>query len=49
MVLVKNLRFCQLFVLVKIQREKVFGNVLLRKQDFVDNRNIDLRNPQVFL
>ena len=49
MVLVKNLRFSQLFVLVKIQREKVFGNVLLRKQAFVDNRNIDLRNPQVFL
>ena len=46
MVLVKCLRFCQLFVLWKIQREKVFGDVLLRKQGFLDNRNMDLRKPE---
>ena len=40
MVLVKHLRFCQLFVLSKIHREKVFGDVLVRKQTFLDNKNM---------
>ena len=46
MVLVKYLRFCQLFVLWKIHREKVFGDVLLRRQAFLDIRNINLRKPK---
>ena len=46
MVLVKILRFCQLFVLCKIHREKIFGDVLVRKQAFLDHRIIDLRKPQ---
>ena len=47
MVLIKKkLRFCQLFVSGKIHQEKVFGNLLVSKQAFLDNRNIDLRKPQ---
>ena len=37
MVLVKNLKFCDRFVLCKIHPEKVFGDVLVRKQAFLDN------------
>ena len=43
MVLGKNLKFCQRFVLCKIQPEKVFGDVLVRKQAFLDNINMDLK------
>ena len=46
MVLVKNLKFCERFVLCKIHREKVFGDVLVRKQAFVDNINMDLKRRQ---
>ena len=46
MVLVKSLKFCLLFAFCKIHREKVFGDVLVRKQGFSDNRNRDLRQPQ---
>ena len=42
MVLVKNLKFCERFVLCKIHPEKVFGDVLVRKQAFLDNINMDL-------
>ena len=42
MVLVKNLKFCKRFVLCKIHPEKVFGDVLVRKQGCVDNINMDL-------
>ena len=34
------------FVLCKIHVEKVFGDVLVRKQAFLDNMNLDLKNPQ---
>ena len=43
MVLVKNLKFCEHFVFWKIQPEKVFGDVLVRKQAFLDNINVDLK------
>ena len=43
MVLVKNLKFCYRFVLCKIHPEKVFGDVLVKKQAFLDNINMDLK------
>ena len=43
MVLVKNWKFCERFVLCKIHPEKVFGDVLVRKQAFLDNINMDLK------
>ena len=46
MVLVKNLKFCERFALRKIQPEKVFGDVLVRKQAFLDNINMDLKRRQ---
>ena len=46
MVLVKNVKFCERFVLCKIQPEKVFGDVLVRKQAFLDNINMDLKRIQ---
>ena len=47
MVLVKNLKFCERFVLCKIHPEKVFGDVLLRKQAFLDNINMDLKKGKI--
>ena len=46
MVLVKNLKFCERFFLCKIQPEKVFSDVLVRKQAFLDNINMDLKRRQ---
>ena len=46
MVLVKNLKFCERFVLCKIHPEKVLGDVLVRKQAFLDNINMDLKRRQ---
>ena len=47
MVLVKKLHFCQLSVLCKINRENVFGDVLVEKnKPFLGNRNIYLGKPQ---
>ena len=46
MVFVKNLKFCKRFVLCKINPEKVFGDVLVRKQAFLDNINMDLKRRQ---
>ena len=46
MVLVKNLKFCERFVLRKIDPENVFGDVLVRKQAFLDNINMDLKRRQ---
>ena len=46
MALVKNLKFCERFVLCKIHQEKVFGDVPVRKQAFVDNVNMDLKRKQ---
>ena len=47
MVLVKNLKFCEGFVLCKIHPEKVFGDVLVRKQAFLDNINMDLKRGKI--
>ena len=46
MVLVKNLKFCERFVLCKIHPEKVFIDVLVRKQAFLENINMDLKRRQ---
>ena len=46
MVLVKNLKFSKPFVLCEIHQEKEFGDVLLRKQAFLDNINMDLKRRQ---
>ena len=46
MVLVKNLKFCERFVLCKIHLEKAFGDVLVRKQAFLANINMDLKRRQ---
>ena len=43
MVLVKNWKFCERFVLFKIHPQKVFGDVFVRKQASLDNINIDLK------
>ena len=44
--LVKNLKFCKSFFLCKIHPEKVFGDVLVRKQAFLDNINMNLKRGQ---
>ena len=46
MVFVENLKFCEHFVLCKIKPEKVFGDVIVRKQAFLDNINMDLKRRQ---
>ena len=43
MVLVKNLKFSEGFVLCKIHQEKVFDDVVVKKQPFLDNINMDLK------
>ena len=43
MVFVKNLKFCERFVLCQIQPGKVFGDVVVRKRAFLDNINMDLK------
>ena len=43
MVLVENWKFFERFVLCKIHPEKVFGDVLVRKQAFLDNINMGLK------
>ena len=47
MVLVKNWKFCERFVLCKIHPQKVFGDVLVRKQAFLDNINMDLKEGKI--
>ena len=47
MVLIKNLKFCEGVVLCKIQPGKVFGDVLVRKQAFLANRNTDLKRNKI--
>ena len=47
MVLVKNWKFCERFVLCKIHPKKVFGDVLVRKQAFLDNINMDFKKKQI--
>ena len=46
MVLAKIWKFLYPFFLFKTGQEKVFGDVLDRKQAFLDYRNIDLKKPQ---
>ena len=46
MVLVKNWKFCEPFVLCKIHPEKVFADVLVRKPAFLDNINMELKRGQ---
>ena len=46
MVLVKNLKFCERFVLCEMHPEKVFGDVLVRKQAFLAIINMDLKRRQ---
>ena len=46
MVLVKNLKFCERFVLCKIHLKKAFGDVLVRKQAILVNINMDLKRRQ---
>ena len=47
MVLAKNLKFRERFVLCKIHPGKVFGDVLVRKQAFLDNINMDLKAGKI--
>ena len=47
MVLVENWKFCERFVLCKIHPEKVFGDVFVRKQAFLDNINMDLKEGKI--
>ena len=46
MILVKKLRFFHLLCLSKIDREKVFANVLDKKEAFTDYKNNCLRKTQ---
>ena len=46
MVLVKNWKFFERFVLCKKHPEDVFGDVLVRKQAFLQNINMDLKRRQ---
>ena len=46
MVLVKNWKFGERFLSCKIHPEKVFGDVFVRKQAFLDNINMDLKRRQ---
>ena len=47
MVFDKNLKFYECFVFCKIHPEKVFGDALVRKQAFLDNKNMDLNTSQI--
>ena len=44
----KKLRFFHLLILCKMQAEKVFGEVLEKKnKNFIDYRNVDIKSPQI--
>ena len=47
MVLVKKWKFWERFVLCKIHPEKVFGDVLVKKQAFLDNINMYLQKGKI--
>ena len=49
MVLVKNLKFFKGFFLCKTHPQKVFGDVFVRKQSFLDNINMDLKRRENWL
>ena len=42
----ETLKLCSCFVLCKIQREKAFRDVVVTKQGFLDNTNMDLKITQ---
>ena len=46
MVLVKNLKFFERFLLSKLHPEKVMSDVLVRKEAILDNINMDLKRRQ---
>ena len=46
MVLVKNLKFYERFVLCKVHPENVFGDVVVRKKAFLDHIKMDLKGRQ---
>ena len=46
MVLENNSKLSERFVLCKIHADKVFGDVLVRKQAFLDNINMYLKKRQ---
>ena len=46
MVLLKNLKFFERFVLCKVHPENVFGDVVVRKQAFLNNIKMDLKTGQ---
>ena len=46
LVLVKNLKFGERFVLCKMHPEKVLGDALVGNQAFLDNINMDLKGRQ---
>ena len=46
MILVKNLKFFNLLCLSKVDREKVFAEVLDKKEAFKDYKNNCLRKTQ---
>ena len=47
MFLVKNWKFCERFVLCKIHPQKVYGDVVVRKEAFLDNINMDLKESKI--
>ena len=47
MVFDKNLKFYERFVFWKIHPEKVFVDAFVRKQAFLDNKNMDLNTSQI--
>ena len=47
MVLVKKWKFSERFVICKIHPEKVFGDVLGKKQAFLDNINLYLKKGKI--
>ena len=47
MVFVKNWKFCDRFVLCKIHPQKVFGDVFVKEQAFLDNINMDLKRGKI--
>ena len=47
MVVVENFEVYELFVLFKMERKKVFGDVLVRKQAFLDNNNMDFKKREI--
>ena len=46
MIFVKNWPFLHLFILGKIGQEKVFYDILDRKNAFLDYKNINLKNSK---